>query len=252
MSHRFHPLNPRQMYDDDEVLIPIKIELECGEVQVNENFVWSSKASQKAVDAFVAALCHDLDVSHTYAQAMSETMNQQISAFLSAKTVPLNKEMRRIIRLDITIGNIRLEDQFEWDIANPFADPEAFANQLCMELELPREFSVIVSQSIREQIHLHLVAEAEYKTNVSDVPPPVHHVLRDAKEIGYWTPIKTDLTEEDLEKLEAKRSREVRVQRRSASRNYSYNGVWLGSVVPKIIRTQSQMQDELDIDSDES
>lgn len=49
-------------------------------------------------------------------------------------------ELRTIIKLDITVGNRELLDQFEWDISCPRNSPEEFANILTTELGLGGEF----------------------------------------------------------------------------------------------------------------
>jgi hypothetical protein len=49
-------------------------------------------------------------------------------------------ELRTIIKLDITVENRELVDQFEWDISCPRNSPEEFANKLVTELGLGGEF----------------------------------------------------------------------------------------------------------------
>lgn len=49
-------------------------------------------------------------------------------------------ELRTLIKLDITVGNRELVDQFEWDISCPRNSPEEFANTLTTELGLGGEF----------------------------------------------------------------------------------------------------------------
>ena len=44
-------------------------------------------------------------------------------------------------QLDIIVGSIRLEDQFEWDLHNTDGSaPERFAEVYCMELGLNGDF----------------------------------------------------------------------------------------------------------------
>lgn len=49
-------------------------------------------------------------------------------------------ELRTIIKLDVTVGNWALIDQFEWDIGNPHNSPEEFAERLGKDLGLSGEF----------------------------------------------------------------------------------------------------------------
>jgi hypothetical protein len=49
-------------------------------------------------------------------------------------------ELRTVIKLDITVGNWELVDQFEWDIGCPRNSPEEFAHKLTTDLGLAGEF----------------------------------------------------------------------------------------------------------------
>lgn len=64
---------------------------------------------------------------------------------------PYDEDLRIAIKLDITIGQHQLIDQFEWDINSPESDPEMFGLILANELSLPLEFSTAISHAIREQ-----------------------------------------------------------------------------------------------------
>ena len=61
-------------------------------------------------------------------------------------------ELRTTIKLDITIDQQCVVDQFEWDIACRRNNPEQFADQLVRELGLSPEFKTAIAHSIREQI----------------------------------------------------------------------------------------------------
>ena len=50
-----------------------------------------------------------------------------------------DEDMRITIKLDITVGQHNLVDQFEWDINCPDNNPEKFAEVLCKELNLSGE-----------------------------------------------------------------------------------------------------------------
>jgi SWI/SNF-related matrix-associated actin-dependent regulator of chromatin subfamily B protein 1 len=42
--------------------------------------------------------------------------------------------------LDIIVASIKLDDQFEWELDNPLASPEDFAEVYAQELGLSGEF----------------------------------------------------------------------------------------------------------------
>ena len=80
-------------------------------------------------------------------------MNKQINQY--RKYEKIEGEIIRIIKLDIRIGDIVINDQFEWDINNPNNSVEAFAQSLCADLGLDSEFILPIAHSIREQIIDH-------------------------------------------------------------------------------------------------
>jgi len=77
-------------------------------------------------------------------------MKKQIQAFRGYK--PVEGELIRVIRLNVRIGNIIVQDQFEWDVNNPLNSPEDFAECLCADLGLGSEFLLPIAHQIREQI----------------------------------------------------------------------------------------------------
>jgi SWI/SNF-related matrix-associated actin-dependent regulator of chromatin subfamily B protein 1 len=77
-------------------------------------------------------------------------MNKQINQY--RKYEKIEGEIMKTIKLDIRIGDIVLNDQFEWDVNNPNNNPEAFAQTLCADLGLDSEFILPVAHSIKEQI----------------------------------------------------------------------------------------------------
>ncbi len=56
-----------------------------------------------------------------------------------------NDEMRILVKLNITIGQHTLVDQFEWEINNPLNSPEEFAASMSKDLALSGEFTTAIS-----------------------------------------------------------------------------------------------------------
>lgn len=93
-------------------------------------------------------------------------MNEQIKDFIPHSYVDISEpkyanssmyrdeDMRINIKLDITVGQHNLVDQFEWDINCAENSPEEFAETLCKELGLSGEFMTAIAHSIREQQEL--------------------------------------------------------------------------------------------------
>ncbi|CAG8746507.1 424_t:CDS:2, partial [Cetraspora pellucida] len=72
--------------------------------------------------------------------------------FILLSLTSLNKSFN----IDVTVGNISLVDQFEWDINCQKNDPELFAEILTTELGLGGEFKTAIAHSIREQIQIYV------------------------------------------------------------------------------------------------
>lgn len=51
-----------------------------------------------------------------------------------------DQDLRILIKLDITLDSYQLVDKFEWDLADPYNSPEAFAEAFAADLGLPGEF----------------------------------------------------------------------------------------------------------------
>ncbi len=80
-------------------------------------------------------------------------MTRQISQY--RKFEKFDGEILKIIKLDIRIGDIVVNDQFEWDINNNNNDPEDFSINLCADLGLGSEFILPIAHSIKEQLLEH-------------------------------------------------------------------------------------------------
>ncbi|KAF7726437.1 SWI/SNF chromatin-remodeling complex subunit [Apophysomyces ossiformis] len=127
-----------------------------------------------------------------------------------------NSELRTLIRLDITVGNRALLDQFEWDINCRRNSPESFAEVMATELGLGGEFKTAIAHSIREQIHvfiksLLLVGHEFNGTPVTDDDlkssflPAVKSIIRDTESVERFTPAILELTDAEIEKMANRR-----------------------------------------------
>ena len=55
-------------------------------------------------------------------------------------------------RLDVVAGSTVLRDQLAWDVNNPEADPDAFAQTMCQDLGLDGNFVPLIAWHIRAQV----------------------------------------------------------------------------------------------------
>ncbi|CAG8686047.1 519_t:CDS:2, partial [Scutellospora calospora] len=107
------------------------------------------------------------------------------------------EELRILIKIDVTVGNISLVDQFEWDINCQKNDPELFAEILTTELGHPFDGSPIQDDDLRQNFL-----------------PPVTNIIRREDAVEQHTPLLVELTEAEIEKIEKDRERDARRKRR--------------------------------------
>lgn len=84
----------------------------------------------------------EIEESRQPAATTEETVNdtEEVENKESNSEPKQGYELRTIIKLDITVGNWELVDQFEWDIGCPNNSPEEFAARLVKDLGLSGEF----------------------------------------------------------------------------------------------------------------
>ncbi|KAK4058040.1 SWI/SNF chromatin-remodeling complex subunit [Microbotryomycetes sp. JL221] len=133
-----------------------------------------------------------------------------------------DRELRIVIRLDITQDNVQLVDKFEWDVSNPSNSPEDFAETYTADLGLSGEFKTAVAHAIREQLDVYVrslcIIGYTPGTSIADEElrreflPHVIDIVREQP--ADFTPLINYLTPEELERNDREREREVRRKRR--------------------------------------
>lgn len=138
--------------------------------------------------------------------------------------------MRILVKLNITIGQHTLVDQFEWEINNPLNSPEEFAASMAKDLALSGEFTTAIAHCIREQTQLftrslYSVGHPFDGRPIDDpdlisafLPSPLPTVFRPQQQAKEYAPYLYELSEADLERNEMVFSREQRRQKRSINR----------------------------------
>ncbi|KAI9692680.1 MAG: SWI/SNF chromatin-remodeling complex subunit [Bogoriella megaspora] len=230
-----------------EELVPVRLEVEFDRIKLRDTFTWNLNDRTVPPELFAETLVEDFNLPRETFPHIARQVNHEIveqlqdyypHLYLEGEAtdpyVPYqahkNDEMRILIKLDITIGQLELVDQFEWDINNSNNDPEVFARQMASDLSLSGEFATAIAHSIREQIQLYTrslyitghpfdgrpVEDADLRDGFLPTPiPTVFRPVQAAKEYG---PYLYELTEADFEKTELSLMREQRRQKRSVNR----------------------------------
>ncbi|KAJ7188657.1 hypothetical protein C8R46DRAFT_877300 [Mycena filopes] len=156
-----------------------------------------------------------------------ETENEQPMAVEDFDVIEksLHEDMRILIRLDIIVGSIKLDDQFEWDLDNAAASPENFADIYTQELGLGGEFKTAIVHAIREQVHayqksLYLVGHPMDGTAVQDDDlrnsflPSLSSGARAIDQVQAFTPLLNYLSDGELERNEKERDKDYNKRRK--------------------------------------
>jgi hypothetical protein len=198
-------------YDPQELLVPIRLELDIEGNRIQDVFAWNVYDSVTSPELFAHILCNDLRISLLNVPTIVESIRQQLSFYLEGSLTNSleSDEQMIVINLDINIGRTVLRDRIIWDMSpDNNITPETFARQMCEELGLGLEFAVLISHSIREQI-----GRKTFQVLQED---SLRYGFRDIAFLEHWQPEVTELDDEELElKLKANERESRRLRRES-------------------------------------
>ena len=228
-------------------LVPIRLDIEWDKIRLRDTFTWNIHDRVVSPELFAEQMVEDfklpLDQCGFLVQKVCESIQEQVhdfhpQVFIDEEALDpqlpyhayKNDEMRIIIKLNITIGQHTLVDQFEWEINSPLNSPEEFARQMAQDLSLSGEFTTAIAHSIREQSQLFTrslfvtghpfdgrpIEDPELKQ--AFLPSPLNSPFRPYQAAKDFTPYLYELNELELEKTELSLSREERRQKRSVNR----------------------------------
>ena len=230
-----------------EELVPIRLDIEWDKIRLRDTFTWNLHERITDLRSFAEGLVEDFKlppeqcgpiVDQVYSNIQEQIRDYHPHVFIREEALDphlpyhayKDDEMRITIKLNITIGQQTLVDQFEWDINNPVNCAEDFARSMTQDLSLPGEFTTAIAHSIREQSQLFTrglyvtghpfdgrpIEDQELKA--SFLPSPLPSSFRPFQAAKDFTPYLYDLNEAELEKTELSLSREERRQKRSVTR----------------------------------
>ncbi|KAJ4303761.1 SWI/SNF chromatin-remodeling complex subunit [Kalmusia sp. IMI 367209] len=230
-----------------EELVPVRLDIEMDKIKLRDTFTWNLHDQYTTPELFAEHLVEDFQIPPEIREPIKQQVNRDIHeqvqdfyphAFFDDEpldsTLPYsaykNDEMRIVIKLNISIGQHTLVDQFEWEINNPHNSPEDFARQTAADLSLSGEFTTAIAHSIREQCQMFTkslyitghpfdgrpVEDTDIRDNF--LPSPLPSVFRPMQSAKDFTPYLYELSEAELERAELSIMREQRRQKRSVNR----------------------------------
>ncbi|KAI9265935.1 hypothetical protein BY458DRAFT_513078 [Sporodiniella umbellata] len=205
----------REQAEKEECLVPIRIDLEIDGYKLRDTFTWNLNESLVTFEQFAEVICLDLRLPpHSFIDPIARSIKEQLEDFNLSATQE-TKELKTVVKLDITVGNRELTDQFEWDVGCPNNSPEEFADKLVKELGLGGEFKTAIAHLIREQIHVKKKSLVMTEEDVQE-PEYLQRVLRENQLSESFTPAIIELSDQMVERMEKDQIRESRRKRRGA------------------------------------
>ncbi|TPX13784.1 uncharacterized protein E0L32_005728 [Thyridium curvatum] len=233
--------------EQHEELVPVRLDVDWDKVKLRDTFTWNLHERVVPIEVFAAHLIEDMGLKAPLAQPVYDQVLQQIQEQLNdfypivfseedaldpelPYSAYKNDEMRILVKLNITIGQHTLVDQFEWEINNPNNSPEEFAASMSRDLALSGEFTTAIAHCIREQTHLftrslYSIGHPFDGRPIEDpdlvtafLPSPLPTVFRPQQQAKEYAPYLYELSDADLERNEVIFSREQRRQKRSVNR----------------------------------
>ncbi|KAL7821524.1 SNF5 domain-containing protein [Trichoderma aethiopicum] len=233
--------------EQHEDLVPLRLDVEWDRIKLRDTFTWNLHERLLAVELFAAQLVEDMGLKPPASQPVYEQVVQQMREQLNdfypfayseedaldpelPYSAYKNDEMRILVKLNITIGQHTLVDQFEWEINNPNNSPEEFAARMTRDLSLSGEFTTAIAHCIREQSQLFTkslysighpfdgrpVEDSDLVSAFLQTPLPT--VFRPQQQAKEYAPYLYEMSEADLERNETVFSRDQRRQKRSINR----------------------------------
>ncbi|KAF1984393.1 SNF5-domain-containing protein [Aulographum hederae CBS 113979] len=230
-----------------EELVPVRLDIEFDKIKLRDTFTWNLRDRITSEEAFAQTLVEDFQIPIDHAAGVIREVSREIKdqvgnhfphVFFEDKPLDPNQpyfaykndEMRILIKLNITIGQHTLVDQFEWEINNPLNNPEDFARQMGRDLSLSGEFVTAIAHCIREQIQLftrslylrdhpfdgRTIEDSDLRDGFLSSPLP--SVFRPQQAAKDYTPYLYELNEADIQREELSILREQRRQKRSVTR----------------------------------
>jgi SWI/SNF-related matrix-associated actin-dependent regulator of chromatin subfamily B protein 1 len=236
-----------QQAEQLEELVPVRLDIELDRLKLRDTFTWNLHDRVTNPILFAQTVVEDFQIPSELRQNVIQQIDREIHeqvqdyyphAFFDDEPLEpsqpysayKNDEMRILIKLNITIGQHTLVDQFEWEINNPLNAAEEFAKQMAADLSLSGEFTTAIAHSIREQCQMFTKSlyitghpfdgRPVEDTDIQDnfLASPLPSVFRPMQSTKDYQPYLYELSNADLERAELSIMREQRRQKRSVNR----------------------------------
>ncbi|QLQ79778.1 hypothetical protein HG537_0C04270 [Torulaspora globosa] len=216
---------PLSKDQQEPIIIPISLNLEHGGHTITDFFTWNINDHSVTPEDFATIYCRDLDFpssSALHSQIVS-TINDQLQEYetVAAVVVP---DLQVIVNLTCNLNNRLYEDNFQWNLNDKSMSPEMFAETIVQDLGLPREFMPAIAHAHHEYLLKVKKEWLEGQLNQEHVPNGaafgyLSGIRLDVDELGArWCPKVEVLTQEEIQKREIEKERNLRRLKRESDR----------------------------------
>jgi chromatin structure-remodeling complex subunit SFH1 len=149
-------------FEEEEVLVPIKIDIAHGNGRYMDSFCWNLYNSVLTPEEFVWKTCMEENLPSELIPRIAAQLQEQVDAFLSFVDLIISSGRNEHIQIrlnnletDVSVrcNVVEYSDSFQWDAyTSTGCDPEAFAKQTCLDLGLPCEMQSVIALRLRESI----------------------------------------------------------------------------------------------------
>lgn len=208
---------------NEEFMIPIRIDLEYNSNRIVDFFMWNLNESLITPEHFAQITGQDMDLPTSIQQQIASSIKSQVEEYTNLVTIQLPKDIdiHVIINMSCNLDKNLYEDKFEWDLTSERVTPEVFAEYVVKDMGLPLEFLPAIAHTLHETI-------LKLKKDCIDgrLPQEVLNqsafgfeagIRLDHETLGAgWTPSVEELSTWEIEKREMERERNIRRLKRES------------------------------------
>lgn len=219
----------------DPFLIPISIKVENHQdgTMINDNIIWNINDTSITPEQFASVLVQDLGLGYNsnMTNSISNIIKQQIAEYQAIHAQLQSSESNMAtypdfhihLHLSCNLEDRYYEDNFQWNINDNTLTPEKFASIVVKDLGLTREFLPAIANVLHEQV-LKIKKEwikGEFNQQLL-YPEYMTNMVRIETNVGdldlSWSPRVEILSQEEIQKREVERERQIRRMKRDSDR----------------------------------
>ena len=147
--------------NEDDVLVPIKIDLADKNGRYVDSFCWNIYNPLLTPEEFAWKTCMEENLPSEMIPRIVDQLVEQIEAFKSlihivessGNNEAIVNQLKNFVST-VTIRNnvLQYSDTFQWDAYSSLCSPEDFAKQTCLDLGLPSDMQPVIALRLRESL----------------------------------------------------------------------------------------------------